>query len=56
MSAWNIGGIGEPERHDQELKLTMVSPERRFFNVIRVHADLMVSTAKIQLDEEYNAL
>jgi hypothetical protein len=49
-------GIGEPERHDQELKVTMVSPERCFFNVIRVHADLMVSTAKIQLGEEYSAL
>jgi hypothetical protein len=31
------GGVGEPERHDQELKVAMVRPECRLGDVLLVH-------------------
>ena len=44
--------VGKAERHDQELKMAMVSAERRLGDVIRVHPHLVVARAQIELGEE----
>jgi hypothetical protein len=46
------GRIGQPERHDQKLKMAMVRVERRLDHIVGVNADLMIARAKIQLGEE----
>lgn len=40
--------IGEAERHDQKLKVTMVTMEGYLLDVSRVHLDLMVARTEIQ--------
>ena len=44
--------IGKTERHDQELKMAMVSAEHRLDDVIGVHPHLVVARAQIELGEE----
>ena len=44
--------VGKAERHDQELKMAMVSAERRLGDVIGVHPHLVVARAQIELGEE----
>jgi hypothetical protein len=47
--------IRQPEGHDQEFKMPVMSPERRLGHVVGVHEHLMVATAEIQLGEEFGA-
>jgi len=50
------GRIGEAERHDHELEVAVVDAERRFVDVLRVHAHLVVAAAEIKLGEERGTL
>ena len=44
--------VGKAERHDQELKMAMVSAERHLGDVVGVHPHLMVARTQIELGEE----
>jgi hypothetical protein len=44
--------VGEAEWYHQELKVSPVCPEHRLVDVVRVHADLMVTVAEVELFEE----
>ena len=48
--------VGEAERHDHELEVAVVGAERRFVDVLRVHAHLVVAAAEIKLGEERGTL
>jgi hypothetical protein len=49
------GSIHEPKRHHQKLEVAAVRVERRFANVVWVHAHLVVATAEVKLGEEPHA-
>lgn len=44
--------VGEPERHDPELEVAMVSLEGGFIFILLPHADLMVTRTQVQLGED----
>jgi len=44
--------VGEAERHDEELEQALVCAERGLVDVVRVHQDLMIAGAHVQLGEE----
>jgi len=44
--------IGETKRHDQELKVAVMSPKRCLGDIIRVHAHLVVTQPEIEIGEE----
>lgn len=46
-------GVGEAEGHDEELEQTLMSAERCFLDVVRVHAHLVVPRAHVELREEF---
>jgi hypothetical protein len=46
------GRVGQPERHDQKLKMAMVHAERRLDHVVGVNTNLVIARVKIQLGEE----
>uniref|UniRef100_A0A0A9BSS0 Uncharacterized protein n=1 Tax=Arundo donax TaxID=35708 RepID=A0A0A9BSS0_ARUDO len=48
--------VAESERHDQELVQAVMRAERRFVDVLRPHADLVVPRPQIQLGEEFGAV
>jgi hypothetical protein len=48
--------ICEHKGHDKELKEALMSPERRFGDVFRMHAHLVITRAQVQLCEEAGAL
>ena len=49
------GSIAQTEWHDQEFKMTVVSSECRFFNVVWMHAYLMISLSQIQFGEVFGS-
>ena len=48
--------VGEAEGHEEELEMPAVRPESRLGNVIRVHAQMVVPAAKVDLGEEAGTL
>ena len=49
-------GIGEAERHHQELVVAVVGAEGGLGNVVGVHLHLVVARAQVELGEEARAL
>lgn len=46
-------GIGEAEGHDEELIMSLMSPEGRLGNVGWVHQDLVIPRAQVQFGEDH---
>jgi hypothetical protein len=44
--------VGEAERHDQKLEVTVVHLESCLLDVRKVHANLVAAVAQVQLGEE----
>lgn len=50
------GRVGESERHYQEFKVSMMSTERRFEDIVRVYANLVVLGLEIELREQFGTM
>jgi hypothetical protein len=48
--------VGEAKRHDQELIVSLVCPERRLLDINGVHAHLVVARAQVELGEKVGAM
>ena len=44
--------VGQSKWHDQKLEVSLMSAEWGLFNVVRVHANLMIAAVQIELGEE----
>ena len=48
--------VGEAERHHQKLEVAVVCVERYLGHIVRMHTDLMMSVAEVELGEEDGVL